>query len=158
NFADKQQLFSDVVVGVAARAEEFIAVMRKVLHETDDLKAALRVLGQRYLLTVVQPRGLQLRRLIIAEADRFPKLARAYYERAPERTLTELATLLQSLSEKGFLRIQDPEIAANHLAYLILGQILDKAMFLGNEYAPTTEELERHTDAAIGAFLAAYGA
>jgi TetR/AcrR family transcriptional regulator, mexJK operon transcriptional repressor len=49
----------------------------------------------------MQPQVLQLRRLVIAEAGRFPELARAYHERAQERVLATLASRLQGLAERG---------------------------------------------------------
>ena len=49
NFADKQQLFSDIVLGAAARADAFIAALPRVLADTDDLAAGLRALARQYL-------------------------------------------------------------------------------------------------------------
>ena len=49
NFADKQQLFSDIVLGAAARADAFIAALPRVLADTDDLEAGLRALARQYL-------------------------------------------------------------------------------------------------------------
>src|SRR5580692_6561019 len=98
NFADKQQLFSDIVLGAAARADEFIAALPRMLADTDDLEAALKALARRYLATVMQPRLLQMRRLIVAESGRFPDLARAYYERVPEHVMTGLAAQFGDLA------------------------------------------------------------
>jgi hypothetical protein len=62
----------------------------------------------------MQPQVLQLRRLVIGEAGRFPELGRTYYERGPERTVAALASWFQQLAERGRLRLDDPLIAANH--------------------------------------------
>ena len=72
NFADKQQLFSDIVLGAAARADAFIATLPRVLADTDDLAAGLRALARQYLAIVMQPRLLQMRRLMVAEAAGSP--------------------------------------------------------------------------------------
>jgi len=92
---------------------------------------------------VIQPQVLQLRRLLIGEAGRLPKLSRAYYEGAPERTLATLAACFQHLGERGLLRVDDPRIAANHFAFLILGMSLDRAMFRGTDKTLAAADLER---------------
>lgn len=157
NFSDKEQLFSDIVLGAAARADEFIQALPRVLAGTDDLQAGLRELARQYIATVMQPRLLQMRRLIISEAGRFPGLARAYYERVPERVMAALADQLGDLAGRGLLRVDDPALAASHLAFLILGLPLDRAMFLGTDPEPTPAELNRRADDAVAVFLAAYG-
>jgi TetR/AcrR family transcriptional regulator, mexJK operon transcriptional repressor len=157
NFADKQQLFSDIVLGAAARADEFIAALPRMLADTDDLEAGLKALARRYLATVMQPRLLQMRRLIVAEAGRFPDLARAYYERVPEHVMTGLAAQFGDLAGRGRLRINDPAVAARHYAFLVLGLALDRAMFLGPGHGMSAAELDRQADEAARAFLAAYG-
>jgi len=157
NFADKQQLFSEITLGAAARADEFIRAVPALLAGTDDLEAGLRALARQYLATVMQPRLLQLRRLIVGEAGRFPALARAYYQRVPERVLAALATQLGDLADRGLLRIEDPLVAAGHYAFLVLGLPLDRAMFLGLQHDLSPAELDRQADAAVDVFLAAYG-
>ena len=157
NFADKQQLFSDIVMSAATRADQFIAALPGVLAETDDLAAGLAALARRYLATVMQPRLLQMRRLIVAEAGRFPDLARAYYERVPEHVMTSLAAQFGELAGRGLLRIGDPAVAAGHYAFLVLGAPLDRAMFLGPDSGLSAADLDRHADEAARAFLAAYG-
>ena len=108
NFADKQQLFSDIVLGAAARADAFIATLPRVLAGTDDLAAGLRALARQYLAIVMQPRLLQMRRLMVAEAGRFPDLARAYYQRVPEHVMAGLAVQFSDLADRGLLRAGDP--------------------------------------------------
>jgi TetR/AcrR family transcriptional regulator, mexJK operon transcriptional repressor len=157
NFADKQQLFSDIVLDVAARADAFIAALPRVLADTDDLEAGLRALARQYLAIVMQPRLLQMRRLIIAESGRFPDLARAYYERVPEHVMTGLAAQFGDLADRGLLRVDDPAAAAGHYAFLVLGLPLDRAMFLGPEHGMSAAELDRQADEAARVFLAAYG-
>jgi TetR/AcrR family transcriptional repressor of mexJK operon len=157
NFADKQQLFSDIVLGAAARADAFIAALPQVLDGTDDLAAGLRALARQYLATVMQPRLLQMRRLIVAEAGRFPDLARAYYERVPEHVMTGLAAQFGELARRGLLRVTDPAVAARHYAFLVLGLPLDRAMFLGPGHGMSAADLDHQADEAAQAFLAAYG-
>jgi TetR/AcrR family transcriptional repressor of mexJK operon len=105
---------------------------------------------------VLQPPVLQLRRLVIAEADRFPELARGYYQRAPARALDTLASAFGQLADRGLLHLDDPGLAAGHFAYLILSIPQDQAMFAVAEQFGATE-LDRFADAGVRVFLAAYG-
>ena len=157
HFADKERLFTDLILGATNRADDFLQYMTAVLQDTVDLEADLRQIAHRYLGTVLQPELLLLRRLVIGESGRFPELAHTYYERAPERTLDTLASSFQRLAERGLLRTDDAPLAARHFAYLVLGAPLDRAMFCGGDGEMTPAELERQADAAVRAFLAAYG-
>jgi TetR/AcrR family transcriptional repressor of mexJK operon len=158
HFSDKERLFTDLVLDITDRAAELSREMTLMLEDTEDLERDLRELARRHITSVIQPQVLQLRRLVIAEAGRFPELARTYYERAPERVLATLASSLQHLAERGLLRVDDPLLAANHFAWLVLSVPLDRAMFYGLETPPSRRELERLADAGARVFLEAYRA
>lgn len=157
HFADKERLFSEIILGNIATAEGFTGAAADILRDTDDLERDLGEVARRYLATVIQPPVLQLRRLIIAEADRFPELARTYYERVPAHTVTMLGSCFRELSERGLLQADDPALAASHFAWLVLGQELNKAMFCGYGGPVSAAELDRLAGAAVRVFLAAYG-
>ena len=86
--------------------------------------------------------ALALRRLVIGETHRFPDLAAAYYERAPARVLAALAAELEGLGRRGLLKITDPQLAAEHFAFLTVGKPLDQGMFHTAE-AITADQRER---------------
>ncbi len=156
HFADKERLFTDIVLGVTDMAGEFVEDVTRTLRDTDDMEKDLGALARRYVTSVVRPPVLQLRRLLVGEAARFPELARTYHERAPERTVAALAASFQRLAERGLLRLDDPLLAANHFAYLVLGMPLNRAMFRGDD-GFTRAELEHLADEGVRVFLAAYG-
>ena len=74
------------------------------LEDTGDVEADLQDLARRQLAAVMQPRLLQLRRLVIGEAGRFPEAGRIFYERGPGRTVAALAGAFEHLAERGVLR------------------------------------------------------
>jgi TetR/AcrR family transcriptional regulator, mexJK operon transcriptional repressor len=154
-FPDKEQLFTAIVLETLDRAGgPFLAELSQ-LAETGQLADDLRDLARRYLTTVTQPAVLQLRRLVIGASHQLPALASAYYERAPEQTLRTLADCFRRLAERGLLRVPDPDQAAAHFAFLVLGRALDKSLFCGDQPF-TAEELAAQADAGVSAFLAAY--
>jgi TetR/AcrR family transcriptional repressor of mexJK operon len=156
NFADKERLFTSIILGITERSDKIISDMTRILHGTDDLERDLTELARSYLAAVLQPHVLRLRRLVIAEADRFPGLALSYYQRAQQRALDTLASAFGDLTGRGLLRPAEPRLAAGHFAYLVLSMPLDKAMFCPDERF-TAAELEHIADAGVRVFLAAYG-
>ncbi len=157
HFADKEALFADLVLGNVDRVDTFLAELTIANWHAEDLAAGLRQVARRYLRFVIRPEVLRLRRLVIAEAARFPDLAQSYYERVPLRIYAAWESLLVRLASQGQLHVKDPRAAAHHFVWLLLGEPFDRSMFYGPDDTPTTADLERMADAAVDVFLAAYG-
>jgi TetR/AcrR family transcriptional repressor of mexJK operon len=157
HFADKEQLFAELVRGNISRVDTFIESVTSGLGETDAVEHDLCAFARRHVHAVVQPEAVQLRRLVIGEAGRFPDLAREYHQRVPQRVIAALASQLQRLTQRGLLRVPDPLLAANHLAWLILGRSLDAAMFGADDEQSKPADLDRFADRAVEVFLGAYG-
>ena len=155
-FTDKRQLLYDIVVDIAGRAGEIAATMQAMFEGIDDLDSGLDALARRYASAVLHPEVLRLRRLVVSEAVRFPDLARAYYEQAPKLGLDAVETGLRQLTERNVLRIEDTAAAANHFAYLVLGPLIDRALFLPGD-AISEAEINRWASAGVAAFVRAYG-
>jgi TetR/AcrR family transcriptional regulator, mexJK operon transcriptional repressor len=156
HFADKEQLFAQLIRGNISRVDAFLESVTAGLGETSALEHDLRVFARQHVRTVLLPEAVQLRRLVIGEAGRFPELAREYYERVPQRVVAALAQRLRRLAERGLLRIENPSLAANHLAWLILGPPLDAALFGAGDESGGANDLDHLADAAVDVFLAAY--
>lgn len=157
HFVDKTQLFGVVVSGDTGTTYSRTQAMVAELHASNDLERDLRRFAREHINDITQPRLIQLRRVVIAEAERFPDLARAYYANGPGRFHAALAEQLDALAKRGLLRVEDPQLAAQHLNWLILSVPINQAMFLGSEARPAPAELERYADEAVRVFLAAYG-
>jgi TetR/AcrR family transcriptional repressor of mexJK operon len=157
HFANKEELFADLVLGNVERVEEFVNTMARTVNEATDLEGGLRQLARRYIRLVVRPEVLRLRRLVLGEVGRFPDLARTYYERVPGRVLAALTSLFAELAGQGRLELEDPSLAAQHFAWLTLGAPLDRGMFYPIEEKIRDDDLDRMADAATRVFVAAYG-
>lgn len=156
HFADKERLFTAIVLGTIDEVGEPFFSAIGALEGTDDLETDLRTLAGRLTRVVEDKRLLQLRRLVIGEAGRFPALGRSYYERGPGRTGELLASQFQALADRGLLQFDDPVLAAQHFNWLVLSIPLNQAMF-SVDLDFSQAELDRWADAAVRAFLAAYG-
>jgi TetR/AcrR family transcriptional regulator, mexJK operon transcriptional repressor len=157
HFADKERLFSDLVLRNTERVDEFVEQVGTIFEDTDDLEKALLELARRYIALVIRPEVLQLRRLVIGEAGHFPGLAGTYYERVPQRVLETLASNLERLAERGLLRLDDTMLAANHFVALILWVPLDRAMFRLEQEPVGARRQDQLAVAGVRVFLAAYG-
>jgi TetR/AcrR family transcriptional repressor of mexJK operon len=155
-FADKERLFSEIVTGTVKEVSDPVHAEVRELEDSGDVEADLRGLARRLLERVMQPRILQLRRLVIGEAGRFPELGRTFYEQGPGRTIAALATVFERLAERGVLQLEDPQLAAVHFNWLVVSSPLNRAMFLGEDEPPARAELNRYADAGVRAFLSAY--
>jgi TetR/AcrR family transcriptional repressor of mexJK operon len=140
HFTDKEQLFTHLILATTAELDGLARAIAATLGDGDDLAEDLGRLARLFLDALLQPDVLRLRRLIIAEADRFPDLGRTWYEQGFERVL------------------DDPRLAADHLMGLLLWIPVNRAMFCGGEAgAPTGAERDRLAAAAVTTFLRAYG-
>jgi AcrR family transcriptional regulator len=157
HFADKERLFSEIVTATVDEIADpnYDEVLK--LRDTSEVERDLRDFARRQLRAVMQPRPLQLRRLVIGEAGRFPQLGRLFYERGPGRTIDALATMFEGLASKGALELDDPRLAAAHFNWLVMSIPLNQAMLLGEDEPATPAQLGRYADAGVRAFLAAYG-
>ena len=157
HFTDKERLFTEIVVSTVDEASDPVYEEVLELEDSGDIGADLRDLARRQLAVVMQPRLMQLRRLVIGEVGRFPELGRTFYERGPGRTMAVLADAFGRLAERGVLQLQDPLLAAAHFNWLIMSAPMNRAMLLGHDEPPAPAELDRYADSGVQVFLAAYG-
>lgn len=156
HFADKERLFAEIVTATVDEIADPNYDELLNLRDSGDVERDLRGLARRQLRAVMEPRLLQLRRLVIGEAGRFPQLGRLFYERGPGRTIGALATMLERLASRGALKLDDPRLAAAHFNWLVMSIPLNQAMLLGDDKPATPAQLDRYADAGVRAFLAAY--
>ncbi|RYE85833.1 MAG: TetR/AcrR family transcriptional regulator [Hyphomicrobiales bacterium] len=98
HFADKQALFLAICTELT---EKLTIPLRRPRSETGDLRAILLRLGDDALAMMLHPASLDLHRLIIGAASRFPELGQAAYEAGAGRMITELSALLAQRSRSG---------------------------------------------------------
>ena len=158
HFTDKESLFTAIVAAAVDAAGNPVLEEIESLADSDDVATDLRTFARDQLGRVMQPQLMQLRRLVIGEANRFPELGRAFYERGAGRSVAALATAFERLTARGVLRAEDPELAAAHFNWLVMAAPVNRAMLLGDDAIPTAAELDRYAEGGVRAFLAAYGA
>ena len=159
-FDDKEQLFRAIIGEAIATAERFSAQLAATTAEATDAGAALTTLARELAAFLLSGRVVPLRRLLIGEARRFPEFAVEYYDRAPGRVMSAVAVALRAFDERGQLRVDDAELAAEHFAFLAIGPSLDRALFdvAGDTDAATAARAVQRAEHGAAAFLRAYAA
>lgn len=157
-FADKEHLFAEVILGSNAQLGARLATLYGALDEASDAAAALRALARRFAADICRPDVIQLRRLVLAEADRFPDVSGAWFEDGFQRSLVLLGAALSRMADRGLLReLTDPTLTAYQFAGLVMYKPMNQLMFAGTAARPDDDELTRIADQAVEVFLAAYG-
>lgn len=156
HFPDKDALVGAAIASLITAAEAQGSEELEALRHSDDLDRDLRRFARQHIRDVITPEIMQVRRRLIGEADRFPELARRWYDAAPARSHATLAGILEVHRERGVLAFGDALIAAEHLNWLILSIPLNRAMF-DVSAAFEADRYMRHAEAAIDVFMAAYG-
>jgi TetR/AcrR family transcriptional repressor of mexJK operon len=155
NFEDKEGLFSAVVLSVTERAEQIISELGATLSGDEPVAARLTAVARALAYGVLNPAVVQLRRLAISEALRFPDIVTAYWDRAPGRTLALLTDSFAQMAAQGELDTEDPAAAAALFAYAVLGLYQDQAL-LQPSRPVTRADLDGHVGSVVAAFLRAY--
>jgi TetR/AcrR family transcriptional repressor of mexJK operon len=160
HFPSKERLFSDLVLRSVGEVDRLVHEAAEALPDSADLRADLTALARRFVGHLLQPDVMRLRRLVIAEADRFPAIGRTFYAEGPERVSLGLARAFVALSERGRLRLGDgpdaAQLAAYHYCWLVLSMPWNRVLLAGSAERPGDDEIDRVVDAGVTAFLGAY--
>lgn len=141
----------------------FRSVIDKIVD--NDLGAALEVGGNarvaltefavRRMRVVLSPRHRAVLGLVIAERERFPDLARIYFERGPRKSQLQLAAYLDMLRRQEVLAIDDVAEAAEMLIGMIF-QRWQQQLFYVPLPAPSEATIRAHAERVVTRFFAAY--
>lgn len=156
-FESKEALFVAIVEHMTNDASDRVQMALQEPATVEEVAAQLRGHAERLLTIALVPRLLQLRRLVIGEAVRFPQLGKALYEGGPGRAISGLADALERWAGRGLLTLDDPLVAATQFNWLIMGEPTNRAMFFGECEPMPAARRAAHIAAGVRVFLAAYG-
>jgi TetR/AcrR family transcriptional regulator, mexJK operon transcriptional repressor len=156
HFGDKHELLLAIVDNALKSSVAPFLERIAGMADTTDLETDLTALAGDYLRAVLQEPVVQLRRLVVGEANRVPELAQLYYEQAPARTMAAFTECFGKLHERGLLDVPEPSLAAEHFAFLIVGRCIDQALFCGGPQVLAGVDVDRHVRAGVQVFLSGY--
>ena len=158
HFSDKPRLFEELIKSDIAESPGSRHPLIPTMANTDHPERDLVEFARAHVADVMQPQLVRLRRMLMAEAERFPALALAWYEAGPATSIAIFTEWFAAWHRRGILHVADPKIAAEHFNWLVLSIPLNRAMALPLDEPPfTPDELDRYADEGVRAFLAAYG-
>jgi TetR/AcrR family transcriptional repressor of mexJK operon len=155
HFTDKASLFREIVLELGSEVDRSFLELPEP-EAIDDAEAWIRTLALQFSRAIMDPKVQRIRRLVIAEAPRFPDVATAYWEHGFQRVLPTIAEHFRGLADAGKLQAPDPFTAAQHFAGLLLWIPSNRTMFSGRPDVVTGDELEGYARAGADAFLRAY--
>lgn len=124
--------------------------------DADALATFLEDYARRQLDIVLDERLLAVRRLVIAEATRFPELAQAFWEQGPAKAMEAMSARFTRFADAGLIRVPDPAASARTFNWMVMGDALNAAMMLGAHRVPDAAERQRVSAEATRVFLAAH--
>ncbi len=152
HFRSKDELLLAVV-------EDLLQAIRSAMTElpqADDLRTWLAQLGRIASRQITSPPAIALQRLAIAEATRFPEIARALHDTRAGATLAAVAKpAFEATVARDIVRTGDPQFALTHFYELCFGKIL-RDMLMGLSPAPSARQIEINVRLAVDAFLEGY--
>jgi TetR/AcrR family transcriptional repressor of mexJK operon len=144
-YTDKGALFVEAIERLMADAMGTLHLAEPL---PDDVEQGLYAFGRKLLDLVLQPEALAFHRQFIADAGRFPELAKLFLARNRVRDL--IIEVLQTYADRGAIELGDPKLTAEHFAILVVGIPRMLALLVGRE-SPAEEE--RRLRAAVQLFL-----
>jgi AcrR family transcriptional regulator len=152
-FNSKDELFEAIIRGEFAQSAERLCRFRR----EGDARDMLRDFGVRLISRMSEPQTRALARIVIAVAEKFPNIGRAFYEAGPLYGATRLAAELEYLEKSGALKVADPERAAWQFVDLCQSYVYKRLLF-GVVDSISREDIEASVEAGVDVFLKAYGA
>ncbi|MEM6657996.1 MAG: TetR/AcrR family transcriptional regulator [Pseudomonadota bacterium] len=152
-FPDKRLLFVEVA------QTECDLMAERVISMVDMDKPAREVLmitAKQLTAFLLSDFTQQVFRICVAESDRFPELARAYYESGPRKGQCHLAEYLGKAVAKSELVIEDVQMAAEQFVELCKVRMWERAVFgIQRDFSPA--DIDEVALQAVDMFMAKYG-
>jgi TetR/AcrR family transcriptional repressor of mexJK operon len=153
-FDSKAALFTAYVV---EKCEQFLAETFDHAGHDRDPAESLREIGQLMLRMMLSDAGLSIYRVVIAEAAKFPDLARGFLSAGPARVVGAMADWLAEETRRGRLAVPDPEFAAEQFFHLCQTRLVLRRR-LGLLPDPSDSDIDAVVAAAVAMFLRSYRA
>lgn len=155
HYANKEALF---VAVIEAECAAFTGTVRGIEFRPGKLRETLTALARAYLEIVLSPVGLALYRVVIAEAPRFPNLARTLYLAGPQVIATLVADQLAHAEASGEVDLAavGRDAAANLFVSLVRSEPQLRC-FTHPEVPPSAVQIDHWTNVVVTTFMRAYG-
>jgi TetR/AcrR family transcriptional repressor of mexJK operon len=155
DYPSKAALFAAVVADWVARGRDAMRPHVDTLLRAEELEPALREFARVLQGAVLSEPVMRMRQLVIAEAERFPEVARDYLADSWDRNIAVLADAFADLARRRAMAKADPIIAARQFTWLVLGDPLNARSLRGDDGQDATA-VAALADEAVATFAARY--
>jgi AcrR family transcriptional regulator len=152
-FPDKQLLFLEVARQECGRQTE---AAEALLAEDATVEQMLTLAAERIAQFQMSDFGQRMFRIVVGEGERFPGLGRQFHAYGPGLIHDRLVHHFRLFADRGELRVDDLDLAADQFAQLCKAGIQEKLLF-GMAQAITPQDVQRSIRGAVEMFLARYG-
>jgi len=149
HFKNKEDLFATVVDELVRHR------LADELNPDNPPEKALLEYAVSRLKAVFSKEHMALRRLVIGEGGRLPKIARMYYEHGPALSIKQLEKYLLTENSRGTLKVDDPQGAAIMFTGMLIHFMYLRTLFTISA-GPTSAQMKEHAKKTVDTFLAAY--
>ncbi len=153
-FPDKRLLFIEVATTECQRMADRAL---DLIDKTAPPREVLTIAAEQLVPFLLSPFAQQCFRICVAERERFPELARAYYANGPEMGRQQLCSYFREAIARGELNISDVGMAADQFAELCRAKLWLRSVF-GVQSEFSQREIDDVVQNAVDTFLARYQA
>lgn len=139
-FPSKDKLFTQMIVYLCERPSTYKA--QPFTGEVTFVNL-LYAHGRALLSLITQPDVLATTRLVISESDRYPEIAKLYYESGTQRLVKATTQFLDECNAKKLANIPNTQSAASYFLAMLKGQYYVR-LILGVKPAPSQKSKDAH--------------
>ncbi|MEE4489212.1 TetR/AcrR family transcriptional regulator [Streptomyces sp. NPDC050529] len=156
HLGSKENLFRHVMTETAARANaKTLDVLTAFPTDPAELRSGLEDVAHKLVDCYCDEQSEAVRRLLYAEAVRFPDLFDVVRASGPNQFTEALAGRIARLANAGYLRIEDPVRAANQFIALVYEEVPAMSALGTRPLDPV--DVSKVVTAGVDTFLRAFG-
>lgn len=149
-FGDKEGIF---LAMLERRMMEVTDALEVELQAHTPVEAGLQRIGEQFAGKLVQPQSLELYRLIVGLAKKFPDLARTFTKLGPNKVRVAIAAYLKDRADAGEIpQSDDFEVLGSLFLDMVRSPLQTRAL-LDQSIRPTEAEVRASVERAVHIFL-----
>ena len=152
-FNDKEDLFGALC---DRERREHLLFAQSELDSSADLRESLTRFGVALTTRLTATEVVRAMRMVVAVAERMPRLSRRFFSNEPFSGLGLLLAYLDVKIAAGELAIEDKDLAARQFVDLVMAGFFKRRLFGNLEEEPTAEEILKVVKQGVEMWLAFY--
>ncbi|WP_027857724.1 TetR/AcrR family transcriptional regulator [Marinobacterium jannaschii] len=151
HFGNKDDLFT---AAIRAKCVSF-EVDSIELSAGRSVAEVLLDMANRFVEMILSEAAMQVHRTCVTEAPSNPQVSRLFYDAGPERVIEEVGRVLQQLSERGDLQIENHHFAAVQFLKMVQGEARMREEY-NIEPRTSQAEIDAYLKSCVAMFIRGY--